>query len=286
MNMSKHLKHLKELVMTGAGLAAIHEAIKKNNPQADKTPSELQEDLKQKLRVIVRQEIEKNKEKNPGNNTETDFKFDEFQKKVDKLLKEQNDLLEQLSKAGTGNLEAQSIIDQVKEKQVVFKDSTDNFRTSKKEKPETKANNNSESSSNSSANTPDTGSSSISNGDSGKGTSTTYNSPNENDFSLSSLLEGFSDYLSTLSYEQLLAISHLIFNSVIISCFTSIGMALFGNFLIDYFQIESRYPRLLKIIKLRRTFQKYYVIINVIYIIIGYSLMYFIDIYTLLFRVY
>ena len=58
----------------------------------------------------------------------------------------------------------------------------------------------------------------------------------------------------------------LIFNYLIASSLISIVFIFFGEFLIKRFDLENKYPKLAKIIALRRKFQRYYLILNVIYI--------------------
>ena len=40
-----------------------------------------------------------------------------------------------------------------------------------------------------------------------------------------------------------------------------------SNLLIDYFQLETKYPKIAKYIRLRRKFQNYYMFINILLII-------------------
>ena len=58
----------------------------------------------------------------------------------------------------------------------------------------------------------------------------------------------------------------LFFNYLIASSLISIVFIFFGEFLIKRFDLENKYPKLAKIIALRRKFQRYYLILNVIYI--------------------
>jgi uncharacterized integral membrane protein len=48
----------------------------------------------------------------------------------------------------------------------------------------------------------------------------------------------------------------------------SIMLIYFGDYFINYFNLEAKYPKLANFIKMRRKFQNYYVILNLIIIIL------------------
>ena len=50
--------------------------------------------------------------------------------------------------------------------------------------------------------------------------------------------------------------------------FTTLISIFFGNFLINHFNLEVKYPALAKIIKYRRNFQRYYLYINIGWILL------------------
>nr|YP_025892.1 hypothetical protein 58 [Moniliophthora perniciosa]AAQ74328.1 hypothetical protein 58 [Moniliophthora perniciosa] len=77
-----------------------------------------------------------------------------------------------------------------------------------------------------------------------------------------------SDLFFKLSTLKELSIGFLIMNSVILSCIVNIVFTYFGEYLIHKFSLEVRYPKLSKIIALRRQFQGYYLKINITIIII------------------
>ena len=66
-----------------------------------------------------------------------------------------------------------------------------------------------------------------------------------------------------LNEYQLIAVSLLLCNQIIISSLISIIFIFYGDYLIQKFNIETKYPRLYKFICLRRKFQKYYLFINI-----------------------
>lgn len=58
--------------------------------------------------------------------------------------------------------------------------------------------------------------------------------------------EKFQSLLDTLSTQQLGALAHILFALVICSCAFNTAIAYYGDMLIIYFKLESKYPRLAK----------------------------------------
>jgi hypothetical protein len=56
-------------------------------------------------------------------------------------------------------------------------------------------------------------------------------------------------------------------SSIIISCVFSIAVNLYGNYLLNRFKLEEKYPKLAIFIKYRQTVSKYYILSNLIYIV-------------------
>jgi hypothetical protein len=67
----------------------------------------------------------------------------------------------------------------------------------------------------------------------------------------------FKEFLNTLTYEQLVIIFNLSGYMMLISILTSITLILVGNNLIDYFKLESKYPKLTAFISLKIKGRKY-----------------------------
>lgn len=65
-------------------------------------------------------------------------------------------------------------------------------------------------------------------------------------------------FISSLSNEELLAFSGLLLNQLILSYVITIIFILYGDYLIERFQLEKKYPKLSKFIQFRRKFQSYY----------------------------
>lgn len=82
-------------------------------------------------------------------------------------------------------------------------------------------------------------------------------------FILGSFLENFDD-LDAISK---LCVSLLLSNSILFSSLSSIFFVIYGDYLIKKYDLEVKYPKLAKIIKLRRKFQKYYLIVDSLVII-------------------
>jgi len=61
----------------------------------------------------------------------------------------------------------------------------------------------------------------------------------------------------------------LIFNSSFIAvCLNTVVLNLYGDYLLDRFKLEQRYPRLAVFIKYRKKLGKYYIISNIVFIFI------------------
>jgi archaellum component FlaC len=70
------------------------------------------------------------------------------------------------------------------------------------------------------------------------------------------------DWFETLSSWEKLAVSLLLSKSIIFSALLGIIFNFYGDFLLNRFNIESRFPKLASVIKLRRTFSKYYFFVD------------------------
>lgn len=71
-----------------------------------------------------------------------------------------------------------------------------------------------------------------------------------------------------LSLIQNIFIGLLFLNSIIFSCIVSIIFSLFGDYLMDKYDLNNRLPRFAKFLSLRRKFQSYYLKLNIILIIV------------------
>lgn len=66
-----------------------------------------------------------------------------------------------------------------------------------------------------------------------------------------------NEFLNSLTRLELFAFISLCFNSVILNALISIVFIWYGEFLIKYFKLETRYPKLAKFIDFRRKLQQY-----------------------------
>lgn len=73
------------------------------------------------------------------------------------------------------------------------------------------------------------------------------------------------DYISILSSEQMVILFNLSGYTILIMIFTSITTILIGQDLINYFQLEFKYPKLAKYIKFQLTLRKYYLRFYIVY---------------------
>jgi hypothetical protein len=78
----------------------------------------------------------------------------------------------------------------------------------------------------------------------------------------------YKNFLSTLTVEQINYIINIIGYVIIISSLISIAAVLYGDFLIKYFKLEEKFPKIAKYIIIRRKFQWYYLNYNFIVILI------------------
>ena len=72
----------------------------------------------------------------------------------------------------------------------------------------------------------------------------------------------FSGYTA----EQVAGIGLFLFGQVIMGSTISIALTIYGEYLIQKFDLESKYPKISKFIKLRIKFQNYYLIIDILLI--------------------
>jgi hypothetical protein len=83
---------------------------------------------------------------------------------------------------------------------------------------------------------------------------------NGNNFtdSIYKYIDNFNHYMASLNYEQNIAIINLFGIFVIIVSLISIVFIFYGNIILDYLNLELKYPKIAKFIVLRRKFQQFY----------------------------
>jgi hypothetical protein len=72
---------------------------------------------------------------------------------------------------------------------------------------------------------------------------------------LNVLIEKYKEFLSTLNVEQLDIVVNTLGYIIILSYLFSIAAILYGDFLITYFNLEEKFPKIASFIKIRRKFQ-------------------------------
>jgi hypothetical protein len=78
----------------------------------------------------------------------------------------------------------------------------------------------------------------------------------------------YKNIYENITNDQLGGIGLILFSQVILVSAISIIFVFFGEYLIQRYEIEKKYPKLAKFIQLRRKFQKYYLILNILYILL------------------
>jgi len=76
------------------------------------------------------------------------------------------------------------------------------------------------------------------------------------------LLQLYKDFLSTLTLEQYVPLINILGLTIILFSFISIATVIFTDYLIKYFTIESKYPKIAKFVQLRRKFQWFFLKLN------------------------
>ena len=95
-------------------------------------------------------------------------------------------------------------------------------------------------------------------------------------------INDFKKYLASLSLMEICLIINISSCVFILTCIISILFAISGNYLIDKFSLEQKLPKLSKVIQLRVKFQRYYVFINSVYIILAILSLIFVNTITLI----
>jgi hypothetical protein len=68
--------------------------------------------------------------------------------------------------------------------------------------------------------------------------------------------------LAQLSLEQTICLGNLVSSIFIFLCVLNILSVMYSNFLLNYFNLEVKYPKLGRLLKVRDTFRRYYLILN------------------------
>lgn len=82
------------------------------------------------------------------------------------------------------------------------------------------------------------------------------------------LWNDFNAWIQTLDYIHSVAIVNIMGLGLILLSLLQIISIFYGTIILDYLNLETRYPKLAKIIQLRRTFQQFYLLLNIFIIAI------------------
>lgn len=96
------------------------------------------------------------------------------------------------------------------------------------------------------------------------------------------IITKINDTLATATTTELGAIGHLTAALFILSCLITITISYSGNYLIEFFKLETRYPRFAFYIRWRVKFQNFYFFSNVLFILFMLLFVIYINICVLL----
>lgn len=82
------------------------------------------------------------------------------------------------------------------------------------------------------------------------------------------IFESYRNYLSSLDMEQTLSLLHIIFCISILIGLYNLIMVFYSDQILKYFDLENKYPKFGRFLKLRSKFQLYYFTLNIIIILV------------------
>ena len=98
----------------------------------------------------------------------------------------------------------------------------------------------------------------------------------------SQYLDSLQSFFDGLNYEQNLAIVHISGSMFILFCLISIISIFYGEKLIIFLDLEKRFPKIANFIQIRRKFQQYYLLMNILLIFIVLAIIIYINILVFL----
>ena len=81
--------------------------------------------------------------------------------------------------------------------------------------------------------------------------------------SIDRIWNDFNAWIQTLDYFHSVAIVNIMGLGLILLSLLQIILIFYGTVILDYLKLETRYPKFAKIIQLRRTFQQFYLLLNI-----------------------
>lgn len=85
---------------------------------------------------------------------------------------------------------------------------------------------------------------------------------------INNLIENYRNYLSCLDMEQTLSLLHIIFCISILIALYNLIMVFYSEQILKYFDLENKYPKFGRFLKMRSKFQLYYFTLNFIIILV------------------
>lgn len=92
---------------------------------------------------------------------------------------------------------------------------------------------------------------------SGKGSLSNYDDENS-----LRVLDQFQEFLSSLTVDQKIAVTHILAAIAMLSSIFTIAMIIYGDYLIIRLKLEEKFPKLARFIKIRRKLQLYSISMN------------------------
>ena len=98
----------------------------------------------------------------------------------------------------------------------------------------------------------------------------------------SKFYDQYINFLKSLNLEQLAALCNLISLLLFLLCIWNIVIFLYGDFLITYYNLEGKYPKLIKILNYRRVIQKFNLYFYTFCAFLFIGVLFFINLFMLL----
>src|SRR5271156_4356185 len=101
---------------------------------------------------------------------------------------------------------------------------------------------------------------------------------------ISDFLDSYRNFIDLLDSDQLVALTNIFGHTMILFTLFSISVVLIGDYLIDNFKLEMRFPKLAKLIRIKQTINKHSLFFNIIIFYIITIIFIIINIYMILLK--
>ena len=95
-------------------------------------------------------------------------------------------------------------------------------------------------------------------------------------------MEFLREFVAIINIEQKVALANLFGVIFILACTYTIVSIIYGEKLIDYLKLDTKFPRLVPILKFRKQVQQYYLILNFISIFGMIATMIYVNVFVLI----